>query len=136
MRKSNVVLLLACFMAVGLLLTGCGGKALSDAFDQATVEDTAENVVAMLNSEDSDGLRAICTQEMSDALTDDTLQQIYEALGAGGTFVEFKDIAVTGTTSDDVDYAVAVVVAEYEDQTFTYTISFNTDMQLAGLYYK
>jgi hypothetical protein len=36
MRKSNVVLLLACFMAVGLLLTGCGGKALSDAFDQAT----------------------------------------------------------------------------------------------------
>jgi hypothetical protein len=50
--------------------------------------------------------------------------------------VKFKDIAVTGTTSDDVDYAVAVVVAEYEDQTFTYTISFNTDMQLAGLYYK
>lgn len=129
------------FTAINLMLVltaGCSESKLSAAFDQEVVKKKAQDVIAFLNKQDTNGIRDISTQTLNDALTDDTFAQIYDALGQGGTFVEVTGLAVSGSTNKgtSVDYAVVVAVAKYEKKSFTYTISFDTDMKLAGLYYK
>ena len=58
--------------------------------------------------------------------------------GEGGAFESIADMSVAGSTdqSSGVEYAVVVAQAKYELRSFVYTISFDKQMQLAGLYYK
>jgi len=72
------------------------------------------------------------------ALTDDVLEQIYEAMSEGGQFENVEDMSVAGTTdtSSGEEFAVVVARAQYEIKTFTFTISFTRQMKLAGLYYR
>jgi len=121
-----------------VLLTGCGSTKLSEDYKEDEVKSAAENVITLVNNQDSEGLKAICTVQMRDALTDDVMKQIYEAIGEGGTFEEVSNISVAGSTdkTSGEEFAVAVVKAKYEIRSFTYTISFTKEMKLAGLYYK
>ena len=120
-----------------VLLTGCGSTKLSESFNEDEVKSAAENVIALVNSQDTDGLKAMCTVQMRDALTDDVMKQIYEAISEGGTFEEVSDISVSGATDKTSgECAVVVVKAKYENRPFTYTISFTKQMKLAGLYCK
>ena len=118
--------------------TGCGAPKLSDKFDEEAVKQKAQDVIALLNAQDSKGIRDISVQALKDALKDDTFAQIYAALGEGGAFMEVTSIMAYGSTDKKTgeEYAVAVAQAKYEKKSFTYTISFDTDMNLAGIYYK
>ncbi len=120
-----------------VLLCGCV-PALSADFNEDEVKNAAANVIALINSQDSEGLKAICNVQMRQALTDDLLAQIYEAIGEGGQFNNIKDISVSGSKdkSSGEEYALVVAKAEYEIKTFIYTITFTKQMKLAGLYYK
>ena len=54
-----------------------------------------------------------------------------------GAFKEYKSIAVVGQQdAQGTDMAVAVIVASFEKRNVTYTISFNTDMEVIGLWMK
>jgi len=120
------------------LLTGCIGQELSGDFNEEEVRKAAENVITLINDQDSEGLRELCTVRMREALTDDVLKQIYEAIGEGGQFETIEDMSVAGTTdsSSGEEFAVVVARAKYEIKTFTFTISFTKQMKLAGLYYR
>jgi len=120
-----------------VLLTGCGSTKSSESFNEDEVKSAAKNVIALVNSQDTDGLRTMCTVQMRDALTDDVLKQVYAAIGEGGTFEEVSDISVSEVTDKtNGECAVVVVNAKYANRSFTYTISFNKQMELAGLYFK
>lgn len=118
--------------------TGCGAPKLSAKFDEEAVKQKAQDVIALLNAQDSEGIRELSVQALKDALTDDTFAQIYAALGEGGAFVEVTGITSYGSTNKKTgeEYAVVLAQAKYEKKSFTYTISFDTDMNLAGIYYK
>ena len=120
------------------LLAGCIGQELSGDFNEEEVRKAAENVIILINDQDSEGLRELCTVRMREALTDDVLKQIYEAIGEGGQFENIDDMSVAGTTdaSSGEEFAVVVARAKYEIKTFTFTISFTKQMKLAGLYYR
>mgnify|MGYP000919694968 CR=1 FL=1 len=134
--KNNSVFVLAVSMIICFgLLTGCG-QGLSSDFDEAEVKSTAQDVIAMINEKDSEGLRNMSTAQMKTALTDDVLNQMYEAISEAGAFEKVEDMKVAGATQNDTEYAVVVAKAKYEKRSFTYTISFDKDMKLAGLYYK
>jgi len=135
--RSKAVSVLAAVMCL-VLLAGCGSTKLSEDFNEVEVKSAAENVIVLINSQDSESLEKICTVQMREALTDDVWEQIYEAIGEGGTFEQVSDMSVAGSVdkSSGEEYAVVVVKAKYELKTFTYTISFTKQMKLAGLYYK
>jgi len=120
------------------LLTGCVGQELSGDFNEEEVRKAAENVIMLINNQDSEGLRELSTVQMRAALTDDVLEQIYEAMSEGGQFENVEDMSVAGTTdtSSGEEFAVVVARAQYEIKTFTFTISFTRQMKLAGLYYR
>lgn len=137
--KANRIVLLMALCALLLFAAGCQSvPPLSDSFDEATVKQTARDVVSLINAQDSDGLRAACDQTLAIALTDDKLTEIYTAISAGGAFSEFGDAIAFGATdkTTGAEYGVVVLQAKYESKTLTYTLSFDTEMKLAGLYYK
>lgn len=75
---------------------------------------------------------------MKSALTDNVLAAVYKTIGEGGAFQEIKEVNIAGALDKNTkeDYAVAVTRAQYEKETFIYTVSFTRDMKLTGLYYK
>ena len=119
-------------------LTGCSGNQLSSDFNEEDVKKSAENVIMLINNEDSAGLRELFNTQLNAALTDDVLKQIYATIREGGQFEKIENMSVVGTTdkSTNQEYAVVVAIAKYKNKTFTYTISFDKQMKLAGLYYK
>ncbi|MBE0685243.1 MAG: DUF3887 domain-containing protein [Anaerolineaceae bacterium] len=141
MKKANAktltIFLLSTILSM-LLLTACSAPALSEDFNEEEVKLLAQDVVSPLNAQDSEGLRSLFTEQMNTAITDDVFVQIYAAIEGGGKFDSIENITVIGSTdkSTGEEFATAVVTAKYENQTFTYTISFNKHMQLAGLYYR
>lgn len=134
---SKITIILTATICLSLL-AGCISTKLSEDFNEDEVKSAAENVIALVNSQDSEGLKEIYTVQMRDALTDDVMKQIYEAIGEGGAFEQVSDMSVAGSTnqSSGEEYAVVIVKAKYKIRTFTYTISFTKQMKLAGLYYK
>ena len=135
--KTLTTILLSTILSM-LLLTACSAPALSADFNEEEVKLLAQDVVSLLNAQDSEGLRSVFTEQMNTAITDDVFVQIYAAIEGGGKFEAIDNITVVGSSdkSTGEEFATAVVTAKYENQTFTYTITFNKQMQLAGLYYR
>lgn len=141
MKKSRLrsfgALALAAIVCLALL-TGCSGQKLPSGMNEGEVKAAAEKVIALINAGDSAGIRELCTVRVRDALTDDVMSQIFEAIGEGGKFQAVESMSAAGTTdkASNEEFAVVVAKAKYELKTFVYTISFTKQMKLAGLYYR
>lgn len=131
-------LAVASLLMLALLLSACLNKPLADAFDRADLEQQAQDVLDQLNAQETEALRARCTVMLREALTDQVMGQLYEALDEGGAFETIQSISVAGTIdqASKEDLAVVVVTAQYELKRLTFTLAFTQQMKLAGLYYK
>lgn len=134
-RLSKVLSLLLFTTLSLVLLVGCAAK-LPEGFDEAEVKAAAENVITMLNEHDADGLDAIFTDQMKVGITEDVQAQIFALLDKAGAVQEISEMKTGGSTQNDVSYAVVVAKVKYENQDLVYTISFDKDMKLAGLFLK
>jgi hypothetical protein len=126
-------------VGMSVLLTGCGSVKLSDAFDKDTVEKAAEQTIEYINDGDYDSVCAMFDDDMKVLLSADKLKEgVEKTIGDPSTFVEYKKTIIIGQKVEDTgeDSAVAVVVAKYEKKNATYTISFDTDMKIIGIYLK
>lgn len=125
-------------LVFGALLSGCSGQKLSGDFNEDDVKKAAENVISLINSQDTEAIKELCTVKVKEALTDEVMTQIYEAIGEGGTFDEVEEMSVAGATdkASEEEFAVVVARAKYEIKTFVYTITFTKQMKIAGLFYK
>lgn len=134
---SVISLLLVVFMCLALF-GGCAGQKLSSDFNEDEVKKAAGNAITLINDRDSEGLKEICNVQMKEALTEDVLEKVYEAISEGGKFEKIEDMSVAGFTdkSSKEEFAVVVAKVKYEIRTFTYTITFTKQMKLAGLFYK
>ena len=131
-RFLSIVLLAVLSLAV---LGGCAAK-LPEGFEEAEVQAAAENVIDLLNQRDSEGLTALMTEEMKAVMTEDIQAQIFALLDSSGAFQEILDLKMAGSTQNGITYVAVAAKAKYEKSEITYTISFDEDMKLAGLYLK
>ena len=121
------------------ILTACGAEKLSSDFDETTVKESTVKVIELLNDKNYDELREISILQMKQALTDDILNEVVTSyIEPAGEFKNINEIGLTETKSNESNekLATAIAKAEYENGTLTYTITFDKDMQLAGLYVK
>lgn len=139
MKISNTKLLIVvCLILSFTLLIGCTEAKLSDDYDAAEVKKAAEDLISYINNKDSESILEISTVDMKNALTEEVLQQIYEAIDEGGGFVDIIDINVGGQKDkqSEEEFATTVTKAKYENKNFIYTITFTKQMKMAGLFYK
>lgn len=137
MRKITAVIMIVVGMAA--LLCGCASTKLSASFNKDDVEASAKQVIKYLNDKDYDSVTKMFQKDLQKQLSADNLEAaVNKTYGEAGAFKEFKNIAILGqkVKSTGEDAALVIVVAKYEKQKVTFTISFNTDMKLIGLYMK
>ena len=136
MKKTIFTIIILVFSLA--LLTACISPSLSEDFDEDEVKRAAEEVISYINNEDGESLLEISTVALKNALTDELLEEIFEAISEGGEFLEIEEISVGGSKDKETEeeYAVAVAKAKYEHKNFTYTLSFTKQMKLAGIFYK
>lgn len=136
MRRLSAILLAA---AVLILSAGCGQKAkLADNFEEKQVLAEAQKVVDMVNNKDYQSFEAICSTQMKAAIPEDKFLEVCEDVASRGEYDSVKKTAVVGQKDKETEeeFAVAILIAEYSEKKVQFTISFNENMELAGLFYK
>lgn len=133
MKRTVFALMMMIFM-----LSGCSSTKLADAFDEETVKKTAQEAIDYMIAGEYEKTAAMMDSVMQEALPAESLGEVMGTMnGKTGAFREYKSIAVVGQQgAQGEDMAVVVLVAAFEKCNVTYTVSFDADMKIAGLWMK
>lgn len=108
-----------------------------DTFQEANVQEQAKDIVLLLDAGDYEALKQRASEQMQSVLTADYMEQAKRNFSTDwGEFQSFGKIYVSEVNQMGKRFAVAQVNASYKNIGITYTISFDEDMKLAGLYMK
>lgn len=114
-----------------MLLIACGGEKVDDETAQDYIT-KAESVINLLNNKQYDELIALFDDNMKAGLTENELVKLEPFIEEGG---EFEKIDKSSVEKDNGIY-VAVLTANYSNATRIYTISFNENDEVSGLFVK
>ncbi|MDE7223530.1 MAG: DUF3887 domain-containing protein [Acetatifactor sp.] len=131
---SGIAVLIAIFA-----LTGCGTTTmpLADVFQQEQLEQQTLQILEWLNAEEYEQVYETFREDMKQALPVEELQTACEdTYGGAGAFVQFGNTVDNGQRIEEEDYAVVMVKAQYEEQTVTFQVGYDSEMQVVGLYMK
>jgi Tfp pilus assembly protein PilN len=137
-----LAIILVCIVAIIVLGIIFSPKTItleeSGNFDKQTIKQQAEEVIVLLNEENYNALFAEYANEI--LATEVSKQAIQSAKSAiASDWGEMKQIQTESyyeMVQNNNSYAVAILEVEYEKITVTYTLSFDTNSKLAGIYLK
>lgn len=143
-RKHTGIILLAfaaviCFFAAFAwwLFPKASAVGTSSIYREETLEEKALQVVFLLDQNDFDSLRAGATEEMQSVLTQAQIDQIRDQLSDNwGEGISLEIFSVQEVKQQGKIYASVQALAAYENITVLYTISFDQEMRLSGIYMK
>jgi len=96
----------------------------------------AQNVITLFNEEKSDEIIELYDEAMKNALPKEKLSEVYTQIKSNGDFEKFLEGEMTKVEQDGKTFTVVVQQAKYAKNTLTYTISFDNEDKLAGIFYK
>lgn len=134
-RRFTTVIVIGILLAI---MTACTSK-LSAKFDESQVEEKAEEIAELSCTGKiseaygmlSEMLKAQVTEDQIRAGIEGTIEPLGEFEKISGTNVSGQKDKNTGT-----EYAMAIVMAQFEDGKAQFTISFDTKMNCVGFYIK
>ena len=143
MRKFRLSVVVIIFCLSCALFTACSGTS-SNTGKNASVSsgqkekyiEKAQNVITLFNEEKSDEIVELCDEAMKNALPKDKLSEIYTQIKSNGDFEKFLEGEMTKVEQGGKTFTVVVQQAKYGKNTLTYTISFDNEDKLAGIFYK
>lgn len=104
-------------------------------FDEQTVKEAVERTIILLDDEDYAKLQAEAIQQMQSVLNQATIDQARAQVTSD--WGERQAIGTTYATEiiqNGEHYAIAQVTVSYENVNVVYTLTYDADMKLAGLY--
>lgn len=109
--------------------------ALGNDLSQEAVTASVENVIVMLNQNDFDGLQELAVDELKSKLTQETLDEVRKGISEDwGEMQSIGKVYMQGVKQKGKVIVVTQVDAVYENISVVYTISFDEDLRLGGLY--
>lgn len=130
MKKFKLLLIMA---IASVTLVGCSSSKLSDAYDENEVKVSAKEVVQLLNDEDYEGIEALMSDNLKSAASVDDIKAAWQPLKESkGEFDSISKETVVGNEG----YATAAVMAKYKNGSVTFTLTFNEELKLEGIYMK
>ena len=109
----------------------------SGVFDSSVVEARSKEVIRLLDADDYETLKKSSSEAMQKALTKEQIDEARRMTGKEwGRFQEFGNCYMGEQKVRGKVWAVVQINAAYEKIGVTYTLLFDEDMQLAGLYMK
>ena len=135
-RFKSLVVVMLVLVLLGVVV-GCGSNQLSESFDRAKVEEKAKQVIELLNAGDyaqvTQMVREDLRPQLSEAVIEGGVTQTY---GNAGSFKEYVSISIVGKKADGIDMAIAVVQGKYDSKKVTFTLVFDQQLALTGLFMK
>lgn len=108
----------------------------SKIFDIEVLNQKVELVIDCLNTDNYEQLMTFSNDLMKQSLSYEELNSAILSLGELGDFKSITRTNFSEVKNKKEIMAVGEIVALYEQKSVTYTISFDEDMKLAGLYMK
>ena len=105
-------------------------------FQQSEVEKQSLDIVVNLSQRNYQAIHDISNQELQGALSQERLETAVNGLGDIGEFEKITSQNYAEVTQKGEVNVVGELVALYDQRSVTYTISFDKDMKLSGLYMK
>ncbi len=135
MKKFGKYVILALTAVLLFLLAACGP---SFEYDKDAADKRAREVTDVLAVQDYDAIVALFREDLQSLTTAEDFKAAWDPyLKDAGAFVEIRSVSTAGQTDKAGDqYIVAAVSCKYENAARTYTIVFDTDLNVAGLYLK
>lgn len=144
-KKNRLMKLLGIIAAVLVVIVLAGRFFLpvskpienSKVFTKEQVEEKTAVVINMLDAEDYDGLKEISTEQMKSVVKHDVMDSAKAGIATDwGEQVSVGTMYIAEVSQMGKKMAVCQVQVAYENTSVTYLITFDRDMQLAGLYMK
>lgn len=108
---------------------------LGDDPSQEEIEASVENVISLLNEDDFYGLQDIATDELKDKLTRETIDSVRQDISEDwGGMQSIGRVYAQGIKQKGDLIIVTQTDAIYENVSVVYTISFDENLRLGGLY--
>lgn len=138
MKKRKQILGLLLVMIIMTLVSGCA-SGLSEKFDEKKVKEKAGQIAELSCTGKitdaynmlSDMMKTQITEEQIRTAIEGTIQNL-------GEYKKISGINITGQKDKDTgtEYAVAIVMTQFDEGKAQFTISFDTAMNCVGFYIK
>ncbi len=130
MKKIKILLMV---LLVGVILGGCSSSKLSDAYNEDELKKDAQGIVSMICNEEYDKVIDQMSDNIKGKISAEQLKEVWQPIKE--KVGSFKSIEKEGVIGKD-GLATVVEVAEFENGKAQFTITYNEDMKLEGLYIK
>lgn len=128
MIKKGSRILISLFVIV--ILVSCGNTVDSEKTE--LYSNKAEEAIQLLNSGERDKLKEQFDDEMKEAMTDDNFAIVEDAIKEAGNFEKIEKSSV----SQKNEVYSTVTIAKYSNKKRVFTINYNGDEQIVGLFIK
>lgn len=128
MRRIIITLLGTCLL---LMLVACGGSKVEDATAEIYIT-KAEAIVDLLNEGNYEAVHDTFNDEMKTGLPVIDMEELTPIIKESGSFEEIDKASV----EEEEGMYITVLVAKYSDKNRVYTLTFNEDEEVAGLFIK
>ncbi len=109
----------------------------SGLFDEAVVHERAVEVIRLAAEENWDVLlQEYSASALQDAVSGEDLDAAKKLLGTWGEYEKITSEYMQEITASGTTMAVVQMVALFEEKSITFTLTFDQDMKLAGIYMK
>lgn len=120
-------------MLCGIMFIGCGASKLSSNYSEDKLKKASEEIIANLNDEKYDQIVEKGNDKFKKALPGDKIKTAWEKLNKNiGKYDSISKIVYQ--ESDGV--AIVVANAKYEKGNVQFTLSYDKDMKLVGIFVK
>lgn len=121
-----------------LMLSGCS-LSVPEGFEQALLEEKTQKVIDLMVSLQAQDVIDLMRKDLQTSLKAEDLEKILESKYETVKETKAETIFTISDTKDPQSaevYATVIAQVEHELGRATYTLSFNTDYELVGLYIK
>ncbi len=134
-----VVLALLALLAAAVWWALPKMKYLSDSnvFSADEVQEQAERILTLFNEDDPAGMQPYLSEQMREIMTGENMEQMKLFIGPDwGKMNGIGNVYSMEISQMGKRYATVQMTVSYEKVSVTYTMSFDTDLNLAGFYLK
>ena len=138
-KMIKTVLSVVMVLALSMGMLACAGGKLPEGFDKDELGSSAEEIVGLATAGDYDSILGALRDDLKSGVTADQLKEgwapIYEKAGAFDSITKTVFSSTKDKTTSE-EYAVVQVMAKHENANLVYTLSFDKNLALVGLYLK
>ncbi|MDD2591825.1 MAG: DUF3887 domain-containing protein [Erysipelotrichaceae bacterium] len=126
-------------ISVLFITVACSNNELSSKFDEEEVIDKAKEVIEVINTQNYEDVIAYIRADLQAEITAEQLKEAWgDRITNAGVFKEIKNTALKTQEDPNTkeDFVTIIIQAVYEKDTLVYTLSFDEELEMIGLYMK